>query len=67
MLFGWIFLETMKCLYISCPFNKNFREWKLSMSFNLGEGEGGNFTPCWFSPNNSEMVKDLILQSFGNH
>ena len=37
------------------------------MSFNLGEGEGGNFTPCCFSPNNSEMVKDLILPSFANH
>ena len=28
---GWIFLETMKGLYISCPFNENFREWKLFM------------------------------------
>ena len=36
------------------------------MKFNLGEG-GGNFTPCWFSPNNSEMLKNLILQSVGTH
>ena len=64
---GWIFLEIMKDLYIFCSFNKNFREWKLFVSFNLGEGEGGNFTPCWFSPNNSEMVKDLILQSVATH
>ena len=37
------------------------------MNFNLGEGEGGNFTPFWFSLNNSEMVKDLILQSVATH
>ena len=40
---------------------------KLFMNFNLGEGDGGNFTTCWFSPNNSEMVKDLILQSVAAH
>ena len=57
----------MKGLYISYSFNKNFREWKLFMKFNLGEGGGGNFTPSWFSPNNSEMVKNLILQSVGTH
>ena len=57
----------MKGLYISCPFNEKFREWKLFMNFNLGEGEGGNFTLCSFSPNNSEMVKDLILQSVATH
>ena len=37
------------------------------MKFNLGEGEGGILTPCWFSPNNSEMAKDLILQSVTTH
>ena len=57
----------MEGLYISCPFNENFPEWKLFMNFNLGEGDGGNFTPCCFSPNNSEMVKDLILQSVAAH
>ena len=57
----------MKGLYISCSFNENFREWKLFMNFNLGEGEDGNFNPCWISPNNSEMVKDLILQSVATH
>ena len=34
---------------------------------NLTEGEGGNFTPYWFSTNNSEMVKGLILQSVTTH
>ena len=64
----WLnFFRNMEGLYISCPFNENFREWKLFMNFNLGEGDGGNFTPCWFSPNNSEMVKDLILQSVAAH
>ena len=63
----WVFLETMKGLYISCSFNENFREWKLFMNFNLGEGGDGNFNPCWISPNNSEMVKDLILQSVATH
>ena len=57
----------MKGLYISCSFNETFREWKLFMKFNLSEGEGGNFTPCWFSPNNSEMVKNLTLHSVGIH
>ena len=37
------------------------------MKFNLGEVGGGNFPPSWFSPNNSEMVKNLILQSVGTH
>ena len=57
----------MTGLYISCSFNENFRKWKLFMKFNLGEGGGGNFTPGWFSPNNSERVKNLILQSAGSH
>ena len=61
------FFETMKGLHISCPFNENYGESKLFMNFNLGEGEGGNFTPCWFSPNNSEMVKVMILQSVATH
>ena len=25
------------------------------------EGEGGTFTPCWFSLNNSKMVKATTL------
>ena len=37
------------------------------MKFNLGEVGGGNFPSSWFSPNNSEMVKNLILQSVGTH
>ena len=42
------FFETMKGLHISCPFNENYGESKLFMNFNLGEGEGGNFTPVGF-------------------
>ena len=38
----------MKGLHISCPFNENYGESKLFMNFNLGEGEGGNFTPVGF-------------------
>ena len=45
---GWICLETMKGLHISCSFNENFRKWKLFMKLNLGEGAGGNFTPILF-------------------
>ena len=57
----------MKGLYISCSFNENFQEWKLFMKLNLSKGGGGNFTPCQFPLNNSEMVKNLILQSVGTH
>ena len=36
----------------------------LSVNGNLDRGRGGNFTPhpsCWFSLNNSEMVKAVTL------
>ena len=57
----------MKALYVSYSFNENFREWKLYINFNLSKGESGKFTLCWFLPNNSEMVKDLNLQSGATH